>query len=93
MDRIFPPHHEHEFVSARTCRCTGALGVERKDDQILRIEMLAGGETGGEWMSASLTDTPNSVIAMGVEFGRIEWTSTSASDLESMSDELLIAGK
>ena len=38
--------------------------------------MLAGGETGGEWMSASLTDKPDSVIGMSVGLGRIAWASS-----------------
>jgi hypothetical protein len=73
----------HECV--RTC--------EGKNDQILRIEMLVGGETGGEWMSASLTDRPHSVIAVVVELGSTACRRTSAQCLEPSSDELLIAGK
>ena len=55
--------------------------------------MLAGGETGGEWMSASLTDRPDSVIAMSVELGSTACRRTSATCLEPSSEELLIAGK
>jgi hypothetical protein len=55
--------------------------------------MLAGGETGGEWMSDSLTDRANSVIAMGVEVGSNACRRTRTGCLEPSSDELLIAGK
>jgi hypothetical protein len=43
------------FVNAHTCRHTRAL-LQRGEDQILRMEMAAGGETGGEWISAAKPD-------------------------------------
>jgi hypothetical protein len=55
--------------------------------------MLAGGETGGECMSASLTEKPDSVIIMSVGLGNTACTSDNARCLEPSSDELLIAFK
>ena len=93
MGCIFPPHHKHEFVSARTCRRTSALAAERKDDQILRMEIVAGGETGGEWMSVAQGHEPDFGIVATVGIGGSASTKTSARCVELSTDELLIAGR
>src|SRR5437867_307466 len=78
MDCIFPPHHKHEFVNAQTRRRTSALAAERKDDQILRMETATGGETGGEWMSTTWKDEPDSGIVATVGIGGSACIRTSA---------------
>jgi hypothetical protein len=93
MDCIFPPLHKHEFVNARTCRCTGALAAEKKDDQILRMEIVAGGGTGGEWMSAAQGDEADFCIVAAIGLGGSACTKTSARSVELPTDELLIAGR
>ncbi len=94
MDRIFPPHHKHKFANAQTWRRTSALTAERKDDQILRTEIVTGGETGGEWMSVAQGDEePDSGIVVTVGIGGSACTRTSARCLELTSEELLIAGR
>ena len=70
-----------------------ALAAERKDDQILRTEIVTGGETGGEWMSSTWRDEPDSGIIATVGIGGSACTRTSARCLELTSDELLIAGR
>ena len=76
-----------------SCRRTSALAAEGKDDQILRTEIVTGGETGGEWMSAAQGDEPDCGIVANVGIGGSACTKTSARCLELTSDELLIAGR
>jgi len=54
---------------------------------------VIGGETGGEWMSASRGDEPDSGIIAIVAIAGNAWTKTSAKDFEWTPDELLMAGK
>ena len=68
------------------------LIAERKDDQILRTEIVTGGETGGEWMSVAQGDEPDSGIVAAVGIGGSASTRTIARGFEATSDELLIAG-
>jgi hypothetical protein len=93
MDCIFPPLHKHEFVNARTCRGTGALAAEKKEDQILRMEIVAAGETGGEWISVAQGHEPDFGIIATIGLGGSACTKTSARCAELASDELLIAGR
>ena len=90
MDCIFPPHHKHEFVNARTCGRTSALAAERKDDQILRTEIATCGEIGGEWMSAAQGDEPNSGVVAIPSIGGSAYAKTNPKCVELLSNELLI---
>ncbi len=69
------------------------LFAERKDDQILRMEIVAGGETGGEWMSAAHGDEPNPAIIATVGLGGSAYSRTSAGCSKLTSGEILIAGR
>ena len=93
MDCIFPPLPKHALVNARTCKVTSALAAEKKDDQILRMEIVAGGETGGEWMSVAQGHEPDFGIVATIGLGGSVCTKTSARSVELPSDELLIAGR
>src|SRR5258708_2896430 len=85
--------NKQQFVDARTCRRTSALASQRKDNQILRTEILAGGETGGECMTGAGSDEPESKIIPTVGSDGRPCQTTSVRCFESMSDELLIADK
>ena len=93
MGCIFPPQYKHEFVSAQACRHTSASAAESKDDQILRTEIVAGGDMGGEWMSTAQGDTPSSRIIATIGIGKSACARTSARCIELASDELLIAAR
>ena len=69
------------------------LIAERKDDQILRTEIVTGGETGGEWMSVTQGDEPDFGLVATVGIGGSAFTKASALCVELTSDELLIAGR
>src|SRR4029077_4411979 len=71
MDRIFPPHHEHEFLQAHqraNARVRQMLGKE--EDQIRRTEMVTGGEPGGPCISEAHTAGANSTKGMATEVCR-----------------------
>src|SRR5580692_232347 len=91
--RIFPPRHRHQFADARTCRRTSALIRERKEDQILRTEIPAGGNTGGEWMSAAQGDEPDSGVVAIAGSGGSACTRTSVRCCEASAAALLIADR
>jgi hypothetical protein len=56
MDRIFPPHHRQFLcVGMPTCERTYALNAWKEDDQILRTEIVTGGEPGGPCISDTQT--------------------------------------
>lgn len=93
MGCIFPPHHKHEFVNARTCGRTSAPSNERKDDQILRMETVTGGETGGECISIVSADGLNSAIVATLGIGGSACAKTNTGCLDSTSDEVLMAGR
>ena len=57
------------------------------------MEILAGGETGGEWMSVAQGDEPDFGIVETVGLGGSAPTKTSARWVELSTDELLIAGR
>jgi hypothetical protein len=57
------------------------------------MEIVAGGETGGEWMSVAQGHEPDFGIVATIGLGGSVCTKTSAGCVELPSDELLIAGR
>jgi len=57
------------------------------------MEIVAGGETGGEWISAAQGHEPDFGIVATIGLGGSACTKTSATGVELPSDELLIAGR
>jgi hypothetical protein len=57
------------------------------------MEIVTGGETGGEWISVAQGDEPNSGIVVTVGSGASACTRTSERWIEVTSEELLIAGR